>query len=96
GASGEDISVEASEAEGYYRIPEFSSSCIDFLVKVKGTSMCPEYQNGDVAGVRKINDLTFFQWGKVYLLDTDRGAFIKRLYPCEENPDLIVCHSDNA
>src|SRR6218665_3765674 len=66
GSPGGDISVKENEAEGYYDIPEFRSSYIDFLVKVKGESMSPEYQDGDMIGVQKINDLAFFQWGKVY------------------------------
>ena len=96
GSPGGDISVKENEAEGYYDIPEFRSSYIDFLVKVKGESMSPEYQDGDMIGVQKINDLAFFQWGKVYILDTNQGPLIKRLYPCEENSERIVCHSDNA
>jgi phage repressor protein C with HTH and peptisase S24 domain len=33
------------------------------------------------------------QWGKVYVLDTDQGPLVKRLYEC--SPDELECRSEN-
>jgi phage repressor protein C with HTH and peptisase S24 domain len=63
-----------------YVIPEFTEMNVDFLIRVKGESMQPEYNSGDVVACKKLhlNDI-FFQWNKVYVLDTEQGALIKRI-----------------
>lgn len=91
-APGKDVSIY--NAEGCYFIPEFKTAGAEFIIRVKGASMYPKYSSGDLIGVRKINDLAFFQWGKVYLLDTEQGPLIKRLFP-HNSSDYIICHSDN-
>ena len=76
-----------------YVIPMFKGA--DFLIPVKGSSMYPKYSSGDIVACQRVdmNNL-FFQWNKVYVIDTNQGALIKRIKPGhDENHILIV--SDN-
>jgi phage repressor protein C with HTH and peptisase S24 domain len=70
------------------------SGC-EFVIRVSGSSMYPKYSNGDLLACKKIPAITFFQWGKVYVLDTVQGALVKRLFEDKENSDNIICQSDN-
>ncbi len=62
----------------YYIVPAFKNA--DFLITVRGDSMTPRYFSGDLIACKKLS-LTdiFFQWGKVYVIDTDQGALIKKV-----------------
>lgn len=74
-------------------VPTFKGA--DYLISVKGSSMYPKYNSGDIVACKKlnINDI-FFQWNKVYVLDTEQGALIKRV--CKAKDDKhILCVSDN-
>ena len=77
-----------------YVVPEFTELNVDFMLRVKGSSMYPKYNSGDLVACKKLilNDI-FFQWNKVYVLDTDQGALIKRIKKGSDNHLLIV--SDN-
>lgn len=80
----------------HYIIPEFRSLKVEFLIRVSGSSMYPKYSNGDILACRKVKSSGFLQWGKVYVLDTEQGALVKRLFEDRDNPDCIICHSDNT
>lgn len=80
----------------HYNVPEFVAKGAQYLIRVSGSSMYPKYSNGDILACRKIEEITFFQWGKVYVLDTNQGALVKRLFEDVNNPDNIICHSDNS
>ena len=77
-----------------YVVPEFTELNVDFMIRVKGSSMYPKYNSGDLVACKKLvlSDI-FFQWNKVYVLDTDQGALIKRIKKGSEDNLLIV--SDN-
>ena len=92
GFGGGDIQVLELDCE-FFTIPTFKGA--DFLIQVKGSSMYPKYNSGDIVACKKLNlnDL-FFQWNKVYVLDTEQGALIKRIdIGSDENHVMIV--SDN-
>ena len=95
GYNGYDMQGVRLEDCARYTIPEFAELRADFMIRVSGSSMYPKYSSGDLLACRKIQDITFFQWGKVYVLDSNQGAMVKRLFPSDENPDKIVCKSDN-
>ena len=64
--------------EGFYQIAEFQTA--DFLVRIKGDSMTPKYNAGDIIACKKVTDLLFFQWGRVYVVDTkSQGMMVKRV-----------------
>lgn len=77
-----------------YVVPEFTELNVDFMLRVKGSSMYPKYNSGDLVACKKLvlNDM-FFQWNKVYVLDTDQGALIKRIKKGSNDHLQIV--SDN-
>lgn len=87
-----EISVALSECERFF-VPSFKDA--DFLISVRGDSMSPRYQSGDLVACKFLNlsDL-FFQWGKVYVLDTNQGAIIKKVRPGSTN-DTITLISEN-
>lgn len=61
-----------------YVVPAFRNA--DFLIYVRGDSMIPQYLSGDMVACKMLplSDI-FFQWGKVYVINTDQGALIKRV-----------------
>ena len=87
----EGVMVEDCER---YVIPEFDRRGAEFIIRVSGSSMYPKYSNGDLLGCKKIKDILFFQWGKIYVLDTSQGTLVKRIYE-HENDDFVKLVSDN-
>ena len=78
-----------------YDVPDFETAHADFLIRVSGSSMYPKYSSGDILACRKIDEITFLQWGKIYVIDSRQGAMVKRLFPMEGNADMVLCKSDN-
>lgn len=76
-----------------YVVPIFKEA--EFLIQVKGSSMYPKYNSGDVIACKKLplKDL-FFQWNKVYVLDTIQGALIKRVKKGKDG-DHVIAVSEN-
>ena len=86
-------SVLESECE-YYNVPGFKGA--DFLIYIKGDSMQPSFYSGDVVACKRVPlSGLFFQWNKVYVLDTNQGPIIKRIKPGSDNEHIRIV-SDNA
>lgn len=68
---------------------------VDFAMTVSGDSMSPEYPNGSRIFIKKINERTFIEWGKVYVLDTCNGTVIKILVPSDKD-GYVKCVSINT
>lgn len=92
---GEDNNGVTYEDCEQYLVPEFEARGMEFLIRVSGSSMYPKYSNGDVLACKKIPEVLFFQWGKVYVIDSSQGQLVKRIFPDNDNTDNIVCVSDN-
>lgn len=92
GIANGEVSVLEYECERYI-IPLFKDA--EFLIPVKGSSMIPKYSSGDIVACKKLslNDI-FFQWNKVYVLDTDQGVMVKRVHKSPD-PDHIKIVSEN-
>lgn len=92
GVGSGEISVLELDCERYV-IPMFKGA--DYLIPVKGSSMYPKYNSGDVVACKKLSlqDI-FFQWNKVYVLDTEQGALIKRVCKGSDNEHITLV-SDN-
>ena len=90
-----EIQINDKDIIEGYEIPDFERKGVEYIIRVSGSSMYPKYSNGDLLGCKRITDTTFFQWGKPYVLDTDQGVMVKRLFPVKENADALECHSDN-
>ncbi len=78
-----------------YAIPDFQAVHADFLIRVSGSSMYPKYSSGDILACRKVPEVTFIQWGKIYVIDSCQGAMVKRLFRIDDKPDHLLCKSDN-
>lgn len=72
----------------------------DFAITVSGDSMAPEYPSGSKILIKKINEHSFIEWGRCYVLDTCNGTVIKKLdAPTEPDSrfgmDYVTCVSVN-
>ena len=87
-----DTTVLEYECDRYV-VPVFKGA--DFLIPVKGSSMYPKYSSGDIVACQRVdmNNL-FFQWNKVYVIDTNQGALIKRIKPGQDENHILIV-SDN-
>ena len=92
GAMTSECTVLEYECERYV-VPAFGGA--DFLIPVKGDSMMPTYQSGDLIACKRVplGDL-FFQWNKAYVLDTKQGPLVKRIKPGSDNMHVMIV-SDN-
>ena len=84
-------SVLELECERYV-VPAFKDA--EFLITVKGSSMIPKYYSGDIVACKRMPLDTFFQWNKVYVLDTEQGPLIKRVKKGATDETLSI-FSDN-
>lgn len=64
----------------------------DFTIRITGDSMMPNFHPGDEVACLRVNEARDLQWGRVYVLDTEQGIVIKRIY---DNGDSIRCASYN-
>lgn len=93
GAFTGDTSVMEYECERYV-IPAFKGA--DFLIQVKGDSMQPTYYSGDLVACQRVPmDDLFFQWNKIYVLDTKQGPLIKRIRRGSDDFHVLIV-SDNT
>lgn len=92
GALTDEHTILEYECERYV-VPMFRGA--DFLIPVKGSSMYPKYSSGDIVACQRVamTDL-FFQWNKVYVIDTNQGALIKRIKPGSDKDHVLIV-SDN-
>lgn len=75
-----------------YVIPVFDA---DFLIPVHGTSMQQYLNSGDIIACKKIYmDKLFFQWNRIYVIDTNQGILVKRIRKSEKK-DYVILISDN-
>ena len=73
--NGENLGAMEYECEKYI-VPEFENA--DFLTRIQGDSMEPEYFSGDIVACKKVEaSKIWFQWGKTYVISTTQGALIK-------------------
>lgn len=91
--TGEQVVLEY-ECERFI-VPTFKGA--EFLISVRGSSMYPKYNSGDIVACKKVPKAgLFFQWNKVYVLDTEQGPLIKRVKPgSDDNHVLIVSDNPN-
>lgn len=90
----DNFGISFADCEQYV-IPEFAARGVDFLIRVSGSSMYPKYSNGDILACTMIRDILFFQWGKVYVIDSSQGVLVKRIFE-STTKDCIRLVSDNG
>lgn len=94
GALTGDHTVLEYECERYI-VPVFREA--DFLIPVKGSSMSPSFNSGDIIACMRVpmTDL-FFQWNKVYVVDTAQGIIIKRIKPGSDKEHVMIVSDNEA
>jgi phage repressor protein C with HTH and peptisase S24 domain len=87
-----EVSVNESQCDRLL-IPGVKAN---FVIPISGNSMEPRYYSGDMVACQSMAlDDVFFQWGRVYVVDTDQGVLIKRVTPGSSH-DTITLVSENA
>ena len=86
-----EVNVNDSDCERL-NIPGLKA---DFVIPVSGDSMEPRYFSGDFVACQTVslND-TFFQWGKVYVIDTNQGVLLKKVKKSTDS-DSVMLISEN-
>lgn len=92
-SNGNNNSILTVDCE-YYDIPEFRNKA-DYLIRINGSSMSPKYHSGDIVACKKLPLDTFFQWNKVYVVDTEQGALVKRVKKSPLGAEYIQLISEN-
>lgn len=90
----DEVGVTLAECP-QYSVPDFFAVNAEFLIRVSGSSMYPKYSSGDILACRRIREITFLQWGKIYVIDSQQGMMVKRLFEIDGEPGLVLCKSDN-
>ena len=82
--------VTLAQCEQVPVIPVFPN--YTFTMRVTGESMQPQINPGDEVACLKIDEPTFLQWGRVYVLFTSQGVIVKKIF---DAGDGIRCVSIN-
>lgn len=67
----------------------------EFAIRVNGDSMYPDYRDGNLLFIRKINDSGFIPWGSAMVLDTENGVLVKNVLPDNSDPETLEARSIN-
>jgi SOS-response transcriptional repressor LexA len=67
----------------------------DLAITITGDSMEPVIHDGTVALLSRLSDRRTVAWGNIYIIDSNDGAFVKKIYPHPTDPNQIMCHSFN-
>lgn len=95
GFGSSDFSLSSQDVKSSYVIPKFKDCKIDFMIEIRGTSMYPKYNSGDVIACTIIRESNFIQWNKVHLIATrEQGLLVKRIKKSSTS-DKITAVSDN-
>ena len=93
GLSNGSITILEEDIIDYYYIPDFTD--IDFMIRVKGDSMNPKFNSGDVIACKLIKESKFIQWNKVHVIATkEQGVLVKRLKK-NQKTNCLIAISDN-
>lgn len=67
----------------------------ELAIRISGDSMLPNFQDGMIVFLKQINEVAFIPWGNTLVLDTVNGAFIKNVFPCEDDDSYVIARSSN-
>lgn len=67
----------------------------EIAIPVSGDSMEPDFPNGSVVLLSKINEAAFIPWGHILVISTENGVFIKRIMPDDSDDSFICAESIN-
>lgn len=95
GALAENIPSSFLNTQEVCYVPDFIDKGAEFAIRVDGDSMSPRFRNGEILAIRVVQDPSFFQWGRVYVLSTTQGCVVKKLLPCPDDDNSVICRSEN-
>ncbi len=97
-----DLPVSAGHRDAFNPSTETPTAYIslptkiaDFYFPVSGNSMEPEFNDGDIVGVKMVERSEGIVHGAVYMVVTNENRMIKRCYHDNNDPNLIWCVSPN-
>jgi phage repressor protein C with HTH and peptisase S24 domain len=90
-----EFTIKEEDVKDYYVVPKFKHNRVDFMIEVRGNSMYPKYNSGDVIACTILRESTFIQWNKPHLVVTnEQGLLVKRILE-SKNKGCFILKSDN-
>lgn len=68
---------------------------VDFAIRISGDSMEPDFHDGSMILIKKIDDKAFIPWGHPMIVDSSNGVFFKDVYPSSKGATYIEAKSLN-
>lgn len=68
---------------------------VDFAIRISGDSMEPDFHDGAIILIKKIDDKAFIPWGHPMIVDSSNGVFFKDVFPSERGKKYIEAKSLN-
>lgn len=68
---------------------------VDFAIRISGDSMEPDFHDGAIILIKKIDDNAFIPWGHPMIVDSSNGVFFKDVFPSERGKKYIEAKSLN-
>ncbi|MCM1153189.1 MAG: LexA family transcriptional regulator [Muribaculum sp.] len=67
----------------------------DYGIPICGDSMEPDFKDGSIVIVKKIDERAFIPWGSPMVIDTINGVLLKDIFPDKSDDAMIEAHSRN-
>lgn len=68
---------------------------VDFAIRISGDSMEPDFHDGTIILIKRIDEKAFIPWGHPMIVDSSNGVFFKDVYPSERGKKYIEAKSIN-
>lgn len=68
---------------------------VDFAIRISGDSMEPDFHDGSIILIKKIDDKAFIPWGHPMIVDSSNGVFFKDVYPSTKGKKYVEAKSLN-
>lgn len=68
---------------------------VDFAIRISGDSMEPDFHDGSIILIKKIDDKAFIPWGHPMIVDSSNGVFFKDIFPSDRGKKYIEAQSLN-
>lgn len=81
----DDASLEAKE---YVYLPGLNAN---FMMTYYGTGMEPQLENGDWIALRKVSDLSFFNYGSLHVVATKEQIIVRTLKKGDNQRTIKLC-----
>ncbi len=84
-----EMSYNDIPVDEYYTVKEFRQA--DFLLRIKGDSMAPLFNSGDIIACKKVEEVNFWQWHCIYAIATkNQGVLIKRVEKGDKEGEICL------